>query len=150
MTKDDFEKLKNKSIFEKDYRGRKLLQNDDILKNTDKSIVNLIDKIETELQSDKMTISIHCLWEKSGHVQNSKHYKGIACDFHIISKVGYLKEVEVLEAIIKKLKVENEIGLGLYPEWNNRGFHLDTRGVKGRWGFLGGEQVSYEDAREKA
>lgn len=150
MTKAEFAELKNPAIFERDYRDRPLLLNPEILENTSASIVNLMDDIDEALKPFGMIISIHCLWEASGHVANSRHYQGIACDFHIVSNLGYFREIETLEKILDAMKVSHAVGLGLYPEWNNQGFHIDTRGEKGRWGFVGGKMVSYEAARRKA
>jgi hypothetical protein len=150
MTKEEFAKLKNPSIFDRDYRGRPLLLNPEILKYTKASIVNLIDDIAEALKPCNATLSIHCLWESEGHVEKSRHYQGIACDFHIISELPYFREVETLESILEMMKVSHAVGLGLYPQWNNQGFHLDTRGKRGRWGWLDGEMVGYDTARKVA
>jgi hypothetical protein len=150
MTKEEFAKLKNPSIFDRDYRGRPLLLNPEILANTKASIVNLIDDIAEALKPCNMTLSIHCLWESGGHVENSRHYQGIACDFHIVSQHTFYIEISTLENILGMMKVEHAVGLGLYPEWNNQGFHLDTRGVKARWGYVGAESTAYDLARRIA
>lgn len=150
MTKEEFAKLKNPAIFERDYRDRPLLLNPGILQNTKASIVNLMDDIAEALKPVNMSLSIHCLWESGGHVADSRHYQGIACDFHIVSNLGYFREIETLESVLKMMKVEHAVGLGLYPEWNHRGFHLDLRGTIARWGMVGWEYTAYDLARRIA
>lgn len=61
---------------------------------------------------------IHCGYEESGHAPNSFHYSGQAVDFHV-------KGIEFCILLHKISRVWWFGGIGLYPHWNNPGFHLD-------------------------
>lgn len=158
MTQDEFSKLKNPNEFRLDYRGRKLLTNQNILAHTKASIVNLMDDVIEALKAYHCTVVIHCLYDApvdgSPHVQNSQHFKGLACDFHVVSGGAYFREIEIVEEVLKLMHVEHAVGLGLYPQWNHtyarEGFHLDTRGYEARWGQIGGQYVGYAEARKWA
>ncbi len=154
MTNEEFGYLKNPDVFMRDYLGRPLLTDPDILAKTKASIVHLMDDVVEALKPCNATVVIHCLWEpktdNSPHVANSRHFEGIACDFHIAGNAGYFGEIRTLETVLDTMKVSHAVGLGLYPEWNNKGFHLDTRGVKARWGQKGGQYVGYDVARNIA
>lgn len=91
-------------------------------------------------------VIIHCAYETSSHTENSYHYKGWAVDFHFKTEIPYSVQVHTLAQILEELQVSDVVGLGIYPEWNNKGFHLDCRGYKARWGQLGGKYVSFEQA----
>jgi hypothetical protein len=93
---------------------------------------------------------IHCGFEAGGHAKDSYHKTGAAVDYHIESSLPFLKQIERLEAILKELQVFDKVGLGIYPDWNNPGFHLDVRGSFSRWGRIGVTYVGYADAIEHA
>jgi len=77
---------------------------------------------------------IHCAFELGGHSANSYHYKGLAVDFHFSKTYSTLvNEYVALEAVLKEMKLDKFVGLGVYPYWNSKGFHLDLRGVGIRW-----------------
>lgn len=86
----------------------------------------------------------------TGHSDASQHYKGNAVDFHIEGldyavAVGLI--VEALENItICGIPASDLVGLGIYPHWNDKGFHLDVRGYHARWGRVNNEYVSFEEA----
>jgi uncharacterized protein YcbK (DUF882 family) len=115
------------------------------------ALLLLLDKLRHKI--DKPFV-IHCGYEKSGHSTASRHYSGDAVDFHIA-------DVPFIESIDKLLKALHEIdfmgdvcavyvGLGIYPNWNTPGFHLDLRGYSARWGRLGNEYVAFEKAYKYA
>lgn len=89
-------------------------------------------------------IIIHEGYAESGHSENSAHYFGNAVDLHI----------EGLNLIEQYLVAERFLwgGLGLYPEWNTPGLHLDIREAGAylsykrakRWMCLGGEEVALD------
>lgn len=81
-------------------------------------------------------VVIHCGHETTGHVSKSYHASGRACDFHLATEMPFLKQVELMEKILQDLHVFSDVGLGIYPDWNHPGFHLDTRGTMARWGAL--------------
>ncbi|MCD8568847.1 MAG: D-Ala-D-Ala carboxypeptidase family metallohydrolase [Geovibrio sp.] len=97
---------------------------------------------------------IHCGYEEGGHASGSRHYKGDAADFHIEG----MKFPEAVDSLLKALHGTEilgqvsaaYVGLGIYPDWNTPGFHLDIRGYSARWGRIGGEYVSFEKAYKHA
>lgn len=91
-------------------------------------------------------IAIHCGWEEDGHVSDSQHQRGSAADFHFIVAVPYKVQVDTLSDLLVRLQAAEFVGLGIYPDWNTPGFHLDTRGVKARWGRVAGKYVSFAEA----
>jgi len=91
---------------------------------------------------------IHCGFEEGGHAPKSQHYLGNATDFHIETSLPFGRQIEIMLAILDRLQVSNYVGLGIYPTWQHKGFHLDVRGSLARWGYLGEKQVSYEKALE--
>jgi len=80
---------------------------------------------------------IHCAYETSGHSPSSQHYKGNAVDFHF-KNIPAIEAYNLILKFLKNYQVENFIGLGVYPNWNNPGFHLDVRGYKARWSRVNG------------
>lgn len=103
-------------------------------------------------------IIVHCALDTTGHSENSEHYKGNAIDFHFVTDVAFYAQVVKVEKLLLAWQFFNFVGLGIYPDWNNPGFHLDTRGKKARWGFLNkqvgsqvvAEMVSYNRAKGTA
>jgi len=93
---------------------------------------------------------IHCAYEPGGHSQNSQHYLGNAVDFHIEDGEPFALQICVMTHFLKGMNAADHVGLGIYPEWNNAGFHLDVRGTKARWGRLGEKYVGFEEARAYA
>lgn len=93
---------------------------------------------------------IHCAWEPGGHAAQSQHYLGNAVDFHIEDGQPFALQIAVMERFLAKLNVSDRVGLGIYPDWNHPGFHLDVRGEKARWGRLGTTYVGLEEARAYA
>jgi len=65
-------------------------------------------------------VVIHCGYEPSGHSPNSYHYKKMAVDFHVKDHKDYGQQFKFLMQI-------DFNGIGWYPEWNNLGWHVDTR-----------------------
>jgi uncharacterized protein YcbK (DUF882 family) len=97
---------------------------------------------------------IHCGYENGGHASGSRHYTGDAVDFHI----NGMNFSEAMDSLLKALhetdffgkKAAEYVGLGIYPDWNTPGFHLDIRGYSARWGRINGEYVSFEKAYKHA
>jgi hypothetical protein len=141
-------------------------------------LVMLLDKIR-ECWPEASFV-IHCGLESDGHSKDSFHKTGNAVDFHIQKRgtapdsslnestkesgavppfPDFPAQIERLEAILKELQVFNRVGLGVYPDWYNPGFHLDVRGTYARWGRIAikqpdgkveAEYVGYADAVEHA
>ena len=81
---------------------------------------------------------IHCADEQGGHSPRSQHYKGNAADFHF-KNISPGKVYIIIQKVLKDLQLENFVGLGVYPDWHNPGFHLDVRGEKARWSRVNGK-----------
>jgi len=92
---------------------------------------------------------IHCCYEKTGHSKNSFHYQGCATDFHFQTNQEFEEQYKKLKITLQSLNLWNFVGLGVYPGWNNPGFHLDGRGWSLRWiktneNYLYGEEKIFE------
>lgn len=74
---------------------------------------------------------IHCAFE-GGHSKGSYHHSGQAVDFHIPS-LSFMVAIDAMERALRKLQLFKSVGLGIYPDWDHPGFHLDTRGHMARW-----------------
>ena len=109
-------------------------------------LIMLLDKIR-ECWPDSSFV-IHCGFESDGHAKDSQHKTGNAVDFHVQCAMSFAAQIERLEKILKELQVFNRVGLGIYPTWNNPGFHLDVRGSFARWGRIGDTYVGYADIIE--
>lgn len=90
----------------------------------DGKLLLFLQEIRTEI---KKPFFIHCTYQKCGHAKNSFHYHGQAVDLHIGENPK-----EILLETWKKLDSFWLGGIGVYPHWNNPGFHLDV-GTKRRW-----------------
>jgi hypothetical protein len=58
-----------------------------------------------------------------GHSKKSYHLKGMAFDFHFKTDASLNEQFYVIKEF-------GFTGIGIYPEWNNPGFHLDIRPKK--------------------
>ena len=101
-----------------------------------------IDRIR-DLFERRQYFIVHCGFDTQGHTENSYHYKAKAIDFHIMN-IDYMKAIRDLELALKNLGISDLIGLGLYPQWEHPGFHIDTRGFYARWGRVNGKYISYD------
>ena len=99
---------------------------------------------------------VHCGYATSGHVKHSYHYTGDACDFHIKSRLHFRAQISILLRQLHNISLsvypaETNIsvsalcGLGIYPEWNPPGFHLDVRGYPARWGAFNKKYHTWEE-----
>jgi len=110
-------------------------------------------------------IVIHCAYATSGHSPRSFHYQGLAVDFHFETGVPYPRQIDyvlgfldnsgfgVLAGELARARWFNfgqMCGLGIYPDWECPGFHLDVRNYPARWGRIGDKYVSFEEALEYA
>ena len=91
------------------------------------------------------TIVVHVGYTLAGHSKNSQHYKGCAIDFHLNTTLRYDAQVDLVISTLRSLQVHERVGLGLYPDWNSPGFHIDTRGTMARWGYIAGVYSRFED-----
>lgn len=113
-------------------------------------LMMMVRKIYRERYDPDARFYIHCGYDLNGHAPASEHYKGNADDFHIETSLSFSQQVHAIKQILAELQVLELVGLGIYPEWNNPGFHLDVRMKIGRWSQVGGAYVSLELGLEKA
>lgn len=144
MKKTDFAKLKYFTYEDIDYKGRKIWQRPGVLENTDFKTLQALDKIREHMGAP---VVLHVAYDPSGHSSKSMHYKnvGTAIDFHFSSNAPYYQQVLAVETALEKIGIAKTCGLGIYPDWTNKGFHLDLRGIWARWGarYIGGVQKYY-------
>jgi len=91
-------------------------------------------------------IIIHCAYEK--RKTGGYHPKGEAVDFHFDidnKQILFSEQILVLLRILENLQLAKFCGLGIYPDWNNPGFHFDSRGLKSRWGRVNGIYVKWDE-----
>jgi len=86
---------------------------------------------------------IHCAFEARG--TPSEHTKGNAVDFHVTGLAPKIAAMKLLECF-NDLHVIDHVGFGVYPDWNNPGFHLDVRGYRARWGRINGVYGGFDNA----
>jgi hypothetical protein len=135
MTKQEFESIKS---FNKDTKGlnNKTLFDDISISKIDYKLMQLIDNINIEFKKKYgIELKIHTLYDTGGHSKNSYHYKGLACDFSFTPNRQYYftTQIKYLVDYLTKNNIYDKIGLGIYYEWRNRGFHLDIRGKQLSW-----------------
>lgn len=70
------------------------------------------------------SIVIHC-GTQGVHTAGSIHAEGKAADLHIVG-------MHYIDAFLAASRFPAFRGIGIYPHWNNKGLHLDTRPVKMR------------------
>lgn len=91
-------------------------------------------------------IVIHCAYATDGHSPHSYHYRGMAADFHFDINYPFYFQTGTLLKILAELQFTRFVGLGVYPDWINPGFHIDVRGYYARWGRIGKDKyVSWEE-----
>ena len=78
-------------------------------------LIWILDKLREEIGAPFI---VHCGYETNGHESNSFHYSGQAVDFHV-------NGIGLYTAWFELIKIWKLGGLGIYPHWNNPGFHLD-------------------------
>ena len=78
-------------------------------------------------------MKIHCSCERKGHSKKSYHPRGCATDFHFISPIELSVQYDILKTALVGFGSWPFVGLGVYPEWANPGFHIDGRGYGLRW-----------------
>jgi hypothetical protein len=86
---------------------------------------------------------IHNGYETKGHKETGYHPRGLATDFHIVTKLTFVKQMDAIDDIFADMEITQFVGLGVYPDWNNPGFHLDSRGEIGRWGRIESKKGQY-------
>lgn len=57
----------------------------------------------------------------TGHIDGSYHYQGMAADFHFLWGLPFSEQARRI------FNLGKFGGIGIYPEWNHPGFHVDIR-----------------------
>lgn len=119
-------------------------------------IIIILEKFRSALPSGYW-IKVHCGYKQGGHTKNSYHYQGKAVDFHVVGCSFIEAERHLMRFLKRAIYYDNKeyyllnyVGLGIYPEWQDPGFHLDIRGQKASWSKLNGSHRPYEFGMEKA
>ena len=86
---------------------------------------------------------LHCAYSKNGHSTTSQHYKGNALDGHFVG-------ISWFDQYLLAMKFGKFNGIGVYPDWNNPGLHLDVRPLSGEakhtWTRFKGEYMDVSEA----
>lgn len=75
---------------------------------------------------------IHCGYELSGHASQSYHAIGDAVDCHF-SGCSLWAAYSALQKVLGRYNLQNRVGIGVYFNWVNPGFHFDLRGFELTW-----------------
>lgn len=102
------------------------------------------------LREGDVRFIIHNAYEGRSRNSKSQHPLGNAVDFHIKTTMNFEDQVSFVLEVLKDLQVANHVGLGIYLDWDNKGFHLDVRGTKARWSRVEGEYLSFDRGLEVA
>jgi len=113
------------------------------------SIIWLMDNIRSDLPNG-CWIKVHSGFRNlKNDNDKGQHPKGTAIDFHIVGCSVLEAEAHIMKKLYNTGMLEY-CGIGIYPQWVNPGFHLDTRGEKASWAKLNGEYVAYKLGLEYA
>lgn len=136
--------IDNFSVSEKDVFGEPAFKYPNEM---NPAILHIIDGIRNEC---RQPIILHATNEKDGHTENSQHYIDNAVDFHMqginfVDAMNIVMEYITVYAFIDR-PLKQYMGIGIYPDWNTPGFHLDFRGYEASWGRIGKNYVSFDAA----
>ena len=119
MTKHEISLLRNFSEYEKDVYGRHIFEK---AYEIDPVLMERVDKMVDFAKQEYGTVRgqfvVHDI-NLGDHSTGSLHYKGMAID-------GHFKDVNLSISAMLLMKYGFK-GVGLYPQWNNKGFHADIR-----------------------
>lgn len=96
---------------------------------------------------------INCSYEINGHSNTSYHKIGKATDGYFKTNKNLLQQYIAIKDILEDFGLINFIGIGVYPEWNNPGFHFDGREEKLHWiklknKYIYGHDLVYSHLKE--
>ena len=119
MTTHEIALLRNFSKSEKDVFGREIFEKyyeieNDLMTNVD----NLVDFAKQNYGTRDGALIVHDI-NLGEHVAGSLHGKGRAID-------GHFKGINLFQITVLLMKFGFN-GIGLYPQWNAKGFHADIR-----------------------
>lgn len=102
-------------------------------------------------------IKVHCGYKEKASKKNSYHCHGRAIDFHVVGctfveaeshLMKFLNESVILHGM--EYKMISYVGIGIYPEWSDPGFHLDIRGKPNSWARIDSNYTTYTQGLEIA
>ena len=131
MTEHDISQLKNFSILEKDIFGRAIFADAFIISA---DLMMITDDMVTFAKQEYLGsyCKVHDI-NQGKHTADSLHYQGKAIDLHMEGlNLGQTARIAMRYFFG---------GVGLYPEWNNPGLHLDVRLNPTTWIQRDGEYI---------
>ena len=111
------------------------------------ALLLIIDMVRHRFPSN-CYFNIHCAYETRSN-PDSLHPLGLAIDFHI-SNMPLIQAANHLKDIIRTLGFEDILEIGIYPEWNQPGFHIGLQKDGGSWAQIAGKYVAFDLALEAA
>jgi len=123
MTEHDISQLKNFSLNERDIKGREIFRDAFIISA---DLMMMTDDMVTFAKQQHP--GAYCLVHDINlgkHSRGSCHYDGKAIDLHIEGMMlGHMARIAMRYFFG---------GIGLYPDWNTPGLHLDIRNAPCTW-----------------
>jgi uncharacterized protein YcbK (DUF882 family) len=114
----------------------------------DPMLLILMEKIRCNLPQG-CGIKIHCGYKINGRENNSLHYQGKAADFHVIG-IDFLTAESLIIDYLYRRRLIDFVGFGIYPDWEDPGFHLDIRGTRKSWARTDTGYMPYADGLKYA
>jgi len=119
--------------------------------NMDYRIIWLLGNIRGILPNN-CWIKVHKGYSNNaGHSKKSQHYQ-IPCtavDYHVVGCSFLDAEAHTMKYLHNSEMIDH-VGIGIYPQWINPGFHVDVRGVRASWSKIDGEYIAYKLGLEYA
>lgn len=75
---------------------------------------------------------VHCGYELSGHASKSYHALGDAADVHF-KDCTLWAAYQALQKVLARYNLQDRVGVGVYFNWANPGWHIDIRGYGLTW-----------------
>jgi len=112
----------------------------------DHRIIWLMQNIRSVLPTN-CWIKVHKGYSEPGthDAKKSKHYDNpcTATDYHVVGCDVLEAEAHIMKYLHNSGMIDF-VGIGIYPQWINPGFHTDVRGVRASWSKIDGEYVGYK------
>lgn len=89
----------------------------------DKMEYHFINRLDQFREMVGKPIIVHSSYRED----SDTHKQGIAVDIHIV-------DMNVLDMFLLAEKSDLFKGIGVYPNWNSPGLHIDMRNKEARWG----------------
>ena len=106
----------------------------------DHDLLFAMDRLRGEIDAPVIVHSAVCIDGLCEHSADSYHLLCNGCraiDFHVDTKMTLRTQYQIIESMCV-YQGGTFMGIGVYPEWNNPGFHLDYGDRYQRWVLRGG------------